>query len=355
MGSASFVQRLVQETTGTSAWGYMGRRPPPSFSDRARRILDAPEFEASGAHSTGSTSDGDVSGGGDRRAEHRRLEERPRSRRTPPTWPPVTVARGGVEHMCRVRPARLPYPSANPFADLPATPQPRLTNMASSRTWPTPPDHNAKLGGEISVTKVHEDFTFGITDPTRIRRLRTKADEVRALRFDVPRACCSRATNRSPSSNRASTCRTTSRRAMRRSRRVFASITTTGPTRRDDPRLGVSYAVPGSGTVLRASYWTLQTRPPLLSWHGSCSLAAAPPRRPATTSSGGSRGLAVDRPANTGYFDKRTDNGYDFGGAAQHADRVPITSRYMNRRMKASRPGQRTRRARGASGFGLIG
>src|SRR4029077_12728521 len=88
------------------------------------------------------------------------------------------------------------------------------------------------------------------------------------------------------------------------------------------PRLGVSYAVPGSGTLLRASYGrTLETpyneNLLLSSGIGAQDLVGqavplAPGRRnqfEAGVQQGFGRWLVVD----FGYFKKKTDNGYDFG------------------------------------------
>ena len=65
-----------------------------------------------------------------------------------------------------------------------------LTNyrrQSGSRVY-APGNHNVKLGGTISATKLQENFTFGITDPTRSgvrRRKRHLQSEARALRLDA--------------------------------------------------------------------------------------------------------------------------------------------------------------------------
>ncbi len=59
-------------------------------------------------------------------------------------------------------------PSADPFADQPATvSQDRtLTNFGvKADVAYTAGNHNVKVGGTISATKLDENFTFGITDP----------------------------------------------------------------------------------------------------------------------------------------------------------------------------------------------
>jgi hypothetical protein len=60
-------------------------------------------------------------------------------------------------------------PSADPFADTPATvSQDRtLTNYgAKVDVAYSSGAHNVKVGGTVSATKVDENFTLGITDPT---------------------------------------------------------------------------------------------------------------------------------------------------------------------------------------------
>src|SRR3954464_3957234 len=69
-----------------------------------------------------------------------------------------------------VRRDHLTYtPSPNPLNDTPATvSQDRtLMNMgAKADVAMTLGNHNVKFGGSIGATKLHEQFTFGITDPT---------------------------------------------------------------------------------------------------------------------------------------------------------------------------------------------
>src|SRR5947209_8604965 len=69
-----------------------------------------------------------------------------------------------------VRQDHLTYqPSANPLDDTPATvSQDRtLTNMAAKdHLTMTLGAHSLKFGGTIGATRLHEQFTFGITDPT---------------------------------------------------------------------------------------------------------------------------------------------------------------------------------------------
>ena len=88
------------------------------------------------------------------------------------------------------------------------------------------------------------------------------------------------------------------------------------------PRLGVSYAVTGSGTVLRASYGRTMETPYnenllLSAGYGLNGLFGdsqpVPPGRRNQVELGIQQGLGRWLVADFGYFNKRTDNGYDFG------------------------------------------
>jgi hypothetical protein len=88
------------------------------------------------------------------------------------------------------------------------------------------------------------------------------------------------------------------------------------------PRLGVSYAVPGSGTVLRASYGRTMETPYnenlLLSSDvgASALVGAAQPLQPGKRNQvevGVQQSLGRWVVVDVGYFNKRTDNAYDFG------------------------------------------
>src|SRR5439155_20570222 len=69
-----------------------------------------------------------------------------------------------------VRQDRVTYaPSPDPFADTPATVSQdrRLTNVgAKVDVAYTSGAHNFKIGGTVNSTKLTENFTLGITDPT---------------------------------------------------------------------------------------------------------------------------------------------------------------------------------------------
>ena len=138
-------------------------------------------------------------------------------------------------HGQRLRAAGSPDvpPSANRSPTCPATvSQDRtLTNYGGKAdiTINAGP-HSIKFGGTISATKLHEQFTFGITDPTDGGFARTDGNfdaDVAAIRPDQPRGRRSSTTSRSRSSSRPPTFRTTSRPATPRSSSACVSITTT--------------------------------------------------------------------------------------------------------------------------------
>ena len=88
------------------------------------------------------------------------------------------------------------------------------------------------------------------------------------------------------------------------------------------PRLGVSYAVTSSGTVLRASYGRTMETPYnenllLSAGYGLNGLFGegqpVPPGLRNQVEFGIQQGLGRWLVADFGYFNKRTDNGYDFG------------------------------------------
>jgi hypothetical protein len=217
-------------------------------------------------------------------------------------------------------------PSADPFADSPATvSQDRtLRNIGvKADVAYTAGNHNVKLGGTIAATRLDEKFTIGFTDPAfndpaspdfnpdlrpfdlsrggspfRYAQVATIKEQAAYIQDDI------KAGNAS----------------FKLGVRIdhYDGLTTATLVQ---PRLGVSYAVPGSGTVLRASYGrTLET----------------PYNENLLLSSGlGLNGLFGDgqilQPgkrnqgeigvqqafgrwvvADFGYFNKRTDNAYDF-------------------------------------------
>ena len=243
-------------------------------------------------------------------------------------------------------------PSADPFADQPGTvgQDRKLTNIGvKADVAYSTANNNVKLGGTISATKLDENFTIGFTDPS----------------FNSP--CLDRFGN--PSDNAALRTAAQCRAAgltinadfnpdlvafdLTRGGSLFpyrqaATIKEQAAYIQDDvkvgnatfkvgvrldhydgltsatlvqPRAGVSFAVPESGTVFRASYGrTLETpyneNLLLSSGIGAESLTGVaeppPPGKRHQFEVGVQQGFGRWLVADVGYFNKRTDNAYDF-------------------------------------------
>src|SRR5256885_1823987 len=161
-----------------------------------------------------------------------------------------------------VRQDHLTYqPSANPLDDTPASvSQDRmLTNMgAKADVSMTLGAHNVKVGGSIGATRLHEQFTFGITDPTD----GAFADEdgnfnQNLAPFDLTNGGSPLAYNQSFTIKQQAAYVQDDIKAGNATLNLglrldhYDGLTTATLLQ---PRLGVSYAVIRSGTVLRASY-----------------------------------------------------------------------------------------------------
>ena len=229
-----------------------------------------------------------------------------------------------------VRRDHLTYaPSADPFNDTPATvSQDRmLTNVgAKADVAMTLGRHNLKFGGSISATRLHEQFSFGITDPTDAAFAGEDGAFNPALApFDLTNGGSPLAYDQSF---------TIKQQAGYVQDDIKASNVTLNLGLRFDhydglstatllqPRLGVSYAVTKSGTVLRASYGRTMETPYnenllLSAGYGLNGLfgdsQAVPPGRRNQVEVGVQQGVGRWLVADFGYFNKRTDNGYDFG------------------------------------------
>lgn len=221
-------------------------------------------------------------------------------------------------------------PTANSFADLPATVSQdrRLTNVGLKADLAyTAGNHNIKLGGTISATDLAEKFTFGITDPTDPTFADASGNfDPKFAPYDLTQpGGAPLAYNQSTTIKQQSFYVQDDIKArdatFKAGVRVdhYDGLTTQTLIQ---PRLGVSYALPSSGTVLRASYGrTLETpynENLLLSagvgLNGLFGSSVPPP--PGTRNEfeiGGQQSLGRWIVADVGYFDKRTDNGYDFG------------------------------------------
>jgi hypothetical protein len=229
-----------------------------------------------------------------------------------------------------VRRDHLTYtPSPNPFADLPGTvSQDRtLTNFGGKVDFEfISGRHDVKTGGTIAATRLHENFTLGVTDPTDP----TWADA--SGNFDPAFAPYDLTNGGSPFVFSGST--TIKTQAAYIQDTVKAGNVTFNLGLRVDhydglssdtlaePRLGASYLVQKSGTVLRASYGrTLETpynENLLLSsgFEGAAALVGSgnppPPGRRNEGEFGIQQGLGRWVVIDFGYFNKHTVNGYDF-------------------------------------------
>jgi hypothetical protein len=183
-----------------------------------------------------------------------------------------------------------------------------------------------KFGGSIGATKLHEQFTFGITDPTDGAFAGEDGSFDPALApFDLTNGGSRLAYDQSF---------TIKQQAAYIQDDIKAGNATFNLGVRLDhydglsastsiqPRLGVSYAVTGSGTVLRASYGRTMETPYnenllLSAGYGLNGLFGegqpVPPGRRNQVEVGIQQGLGRWLVADFGYFNKRTDNGYDFG------------------------------------------
>jgi hypothetical protein len=229
-----------------------------------------------------------------------------------------------------VRRDHLTYlPSPNPLDDTPATvSQDRtLTNMgAKADLTMTLGAHSLKFGGSIGATRLHEQFTFGITDPS------DSAFAGEDGNFDPALAPFDLTNGGSPLEYDQSF--TIKQQAAYVQDEVKAGNATLNLGVRLDhydglttatlvqPRVGVSYAVTASGTVLRASYGRTMETPYnenllLSAGYGLNGLFGesqpVPPGRRNQVELGIQQGFGRWLVADFGYFNKRTDNGYDFG------------------------------------------
>jgi len=218
-------------------------------------------------------------------------------------------------------------PSADPFADTPATVSQnrRLTNIGGKFDVAyTKGANNIKIGGNVGATRLNERFSFGITDPALNDPDSGDYNPTLAA-FDLSRG------GRLFEFAEAGTIKEQAAYVQDDLRAGNATFKVGVRVDHYDglsaatlvqPRLGVSYAVPASGTVLRASYGrTLETpyneNLLLSSGAGAAGLVGAvQPLQPGKRNQievgvqqGFGRWVVVD----LGYFDKRTDNAYDFG------------------------------------------
>jgi TonB-dependent receptor-like protein/carboxypeptidase family protein len=229
-----------------------------------------------------------------------------------------------------VRRDQLKYaPSANPFSDSPATvSQDRtLTNLGvKADVAVNAGSHNVKFGGTIGATKLKEQFTFGITDPADSAFAGADGDFDPTLApFDLTNGGSPLAYNQSFTIKQQAAYIQDDIKAGDASFKLgvrldhYDGLSTATLVQ---PRLGVSYAVPLSGTVLRASYGRTMETPynENLLFSAGYGLngvfgegAAVPPGKRNQVELGIQQGVGRWLVADFGYFNKHTDNGYDFG------------------------------------------
>jgi hypothetical protein len=219
-------------------------------------------------------------------------------------------------------------PSSDPFADLPATVgQDRtLTNSGfKADVTHTTGNHNVKFGGSVSWTKLHENFAFGITDPTFPDFADENGDFNPDLApYDLTSGGSSLLYDQSFTIKQQGFYVQDDIKAGNASFKLglrvdhYDGLTTETQAQ---PRLGVSYAFP-SNTVVRASYGRTMETP----YNENLLLSAGVglggllgdgqpvlPGKRNEVEVGVQQGLGRWVLVDIGYFNKRTDNGYDFG------------------------------------------
>jgi hypothetical protein len=202
-----------------------------------------------------------------------------------------------------------------------------LTNMgAKADLSMTRGAHNVKFGVSVGATRLHEQFLLGITDPSDV----AFADEDGNFNQDL--APFDLTNGGSPLAYDQSF--TIKQQAAYLQDDITAGHATLNLGLRFDhydgltsatlfqPRLGISYAVTESGTVLRASYGRTMETP----YNENLLLSAGyglsgvfgesqpvPPGRRNQVELGIQQGFGEWLVADFGYFNKHTDNAYDFG------------------------------------------
>jgi Carboxypeptidase regulatory-like domain len=353
-GSASFDYGSFKSPSGEFNFGVGGHAVGNFVSAsglRTERYLDAPEFEA--LHDTGNhqslfdrvdlhpsdadtihlnvqygRSSFDVPNTYDQIAQtqHQNIE----TYNIAPGYSRVIGSKTLFTANGFVRHDHITYlPSADPFADTPATvSQDRtLANYgAKFDVSYSSGAHNIKVGGTVSATRLDESFTLGITDPADA----TWQDE--NGNFDPKFAPYDLTSGGRPFVfNGAGTIKQQAAYAQDDIKAGDATIKVglrldryDGLTSKTElqPRLGISYAVPGSSTVLRASYGRTMETPYnenlLLSsgFGGAAALVGSgnppPPGIRNQGEIGIQQGIGKWVVADFGYFNKHTQNGYDF-------------------------------------------
>jgi len=227
-----------------------------------------------------------------------------------------------------VRQDHLTYlPSADPFADQPASVSQdrRLTNIGvkADVSYSTGA-HNVKLGGTISATRLDEHFTIGFTDPD-FNDPSSETFNPNLAPYDLTRGGAPFVYAQAATIKQQAAYVQDDIKAGNASFKLglrldhYDGLSTATLLQ---PRLGASYAVPASNTVFRASYGrTLETpyneNLLLSSGLGLNGLFGdgqiLQPGKRNQVEIGVQQAIGRWLVADFGYFNKRTDNGYDFG------------------------------------------
>jgi hypothetical protein len=241
-------------------------------------------------------------------------------------------------------------PSADPFADTPATVSQdrRLTNYGGKVDISyVSGKNNVKMGGQISATKLAEMFTFGVTDPALNAACLDSQDSpvVNAI-VDTGRCAASglvanpdflpdlvpfdltRPRGARFNFNEGATIK--SQAAYVQDSVTAGAMTLNLGLRLDhydgltqktsaEPRVGVAFATKGNGTVVRASYGRTMETPyneNLLLSSSNVFGGGGEPTPPGIRDQfegGVQQSLGKWLVADFGYFNKKTTNAYDFG------------------------------------------
>lgn len=219
-------------------------------------------------------------------------------------------------------------PSANPLADQPGTfGQDRtLTNygIKADVTYTTT-NHNVKVGGTVTATPLHEIFQLGITNPSDPTWAGPDGNfDPRFAPFDLTNGGSLFNFDQSKTikqqavfiQDEMKTGDATIKAGVRLDR-YDGLVTATQAS----PRVGLSYSVPGPGTVLRASYGRTMETP----YNENLLLSAGvglnglfgtgdplPVGKRNEIEVGGQQAFGRWLVADVSYYDKWTDNGYDF-------------------------------------------
>ena len=228
-----------------------------------------------------------------------------------------------------VRRDHLTYsPSSNAFADLPATVSQNrtLTNMGGKADLTyTIGNHNIKLGVSVGATPLHEIFTLGVTNPGDPTWADASGNfDPKFAPFDLTNGGTRLTFDQSKTIKQQAAYIEDDVKAGDVSLKLgvrldhYVGLVTATQAQ---PRLGVSYAVPGTGTVLRGSYGRTMETPYnenvlLSAGLGLNGLFGAGSSLPVGKRNefevGGQQGIGKWMVTDLSYYDKRTDNGYDF-------------------------------------------